>query len=387
MKTKNVINWIIVTIISTALVITTIATSSSNKKNNEVTNISQYIITETELKTLIQKIKNKNTNTKKIKNIDLVLKEKIIDHIKLNINNKKTKLICTKTEILYTIINANFFKTKNTFSPDLYKNYLQNTNLKEAFFQKKLKNKLENTRIPPYIEIKKNYQTRQLKQELDYLTYHINKITYVIIPKSRLIKKINIKNTEYFNFEKNIIHSYRTPIIYKIKYLVIKNNKNIKNKKFITSAISKIDINERLSKIIYKNSKNSIIIKTPNRTYLIKIKKKIENKLTTYICKEDIINRYKQKLIKKFSKNKTAVKKYKKIKSNQKLISERSKKSNLSLKIKSVILSKEDTLILNNENILVILSQLQKPVVIQKDPETIKKLYNKNKIIKKYETN
>lgn len=289
MKNKNLITWIIILLISLALVFTTIINPSSKKENN-IKNIGSFIITKNEIDNIITKVKNKYPKTKKIKDIDEILEKKIIDHIKLNIKTKKLGFKSSEKEIIFFIKNAKIFKKNGVFSKENYIRYIEKQKIPEYIIQKNIKKLSENTKLNKII---KNYFKPDNTKKIDT---NIKKIKYKKLSKESIIRTIKIKK-DFIDFEKKIAKNYKIPKIYKINYINTKKNYN-KN-----LLISNTDVNNNISKKIEHN----FLLKNKKDNYSIKKIKKINQTIKKHVYKKDLINKYKnlksKKIIKKYIKN------------------------------------------------------------------------------------
>lgn len=289
MNIKKSINFIIILLISLALVLTTITTNFSNTKKN-TTKIDSLEIHLEELELIKNKIKNLYPKTKKINNIEKILETLIKNHIAINIKNKKIGITCTKNEILFSILNTKIFKKKNRFSIENYKKYIQKSNITEHFFQKNIKNLLENTIINNLIKtyIKK---THNYLINVNY-SYHgkIAQIKYANISKKKIFHTININNNNYFKFEKEKIKKLNTNKTYKILYFKNYNLQNIEKKFFL----SKNQLNKKIFKSVKKCNKKIINFKKKNDTYVIKKNDYSKTNYSTNTYKIYLINKYKK---------------------------------------------------------------------------------------------
>lgn len=279
----------IILLISLALVVTTIINPSSKKENN-ITNIDSFTLTQNEIDNIITKVKHTYPKTKKIKNIDKILEKKIIDHIKLNIKTKKNGFKSSEKEIIFFIKNAKVFKKNGVFSKENYIRYIEKQKIPEHIIQRNIKKLSENTKLNKII---KNYfKNKNTKKN----NTNIEKIKYKKIAKENIIRKIKIKK-DFIDFEKKIAKNYKIQKIYKINYI---NNKKNYNKNLL---ISNTDVNNNISKKI----KYNFLLKNEKYNYSIKKIKKIKQNIRKQIYKKDLINKYKnlksKKIIKRYIKN------------------------------------------------------------------------------------
>ena len=110
---KKFFIWSTILVISISLIITGFTLNPKNNENKkEYINISNKKIDKSDIKKLIDFIKNKNTYLNNIDDIDIYLKNLIIENVKKNIYSEKNKSNITKYELLKTILNINEFKIK-----------------------------------------------------------------------------------------------------------------------------------------------------------------------------------------------------------------------------------------------------------------------------------
>jgi len=284
MNKKKLTTWIIIVLISLALVFTTILNPSSKKENN-FKNIDSFILTKNEIDNIIIKVKNIYPKTKNIKNIDTILEKKLIEHLKLNIKTKKLGFKSGEKDIVFFIKNAKVFKKNNLFSKENYIKYIEKQKITEHIIQQNIKKLSDNTKLN---KIKKNYF--KIKNIIKN-NNNIERIKYKKISKDTIIKKLKIKK-DFIDFEKIVAKNYKIPKIYKINYL---NSKKNYNKKLF---ISNKDVNKN-------------VLKKIQHTYSLK---KINQDIKKHIYKKDVINKYKymksKKIIRKYIKNINYQKKY-----------------------------------------------------------------------------
>lgn len=293
MNIKRITTWIIITLLSLSLAITTI-TSPIQKEKKVINKIDSFIITKNEIENILNKIKNVYPSLEKIENINVILEKKLIEHLTSNIKFKKSGITCEKKELIYLIKKSKIFQNNGDFSEEKYKKYLEKQKINEPTLQKNIKTLSENTKIT---KLKKKYKNKHIKiHNLQHKNTYLEKIKYKLISKKDLIQHTKIKK-DFINFEKKHIENYKIPKIYKIRY------KNINNKTNKNILVYKNDINKKILKLINKNEK-TISLATKNGTFLVKKINVIKNNLNKKTFKKDLINKYKAFKIKKLLKNK-----------------------------------------------------------------------------------
>jgi hypothetical protein len=293
MNIKRITTWIIITLLSLSLAITTITNPIQKEKKN-INKIDSFIITKNEIENILNKIKNVYPSLAKIENINLILEKKLIEHLTSNIKFKKSGITCEKKELIYLIKKSKIFQNNGYFSEEKYKKYLEKQKINEHTLQKNIKTLSENTKIPKF---KKKYKNENIKiNNLQHKHTYLEKIKYNLISKKNLIQHTKIKKN-FLPFEKKHIENYKMPTIYKIRY------ENINNKTNKNILVYKNDISKKILKLINKNEKKISIV-TKNGNFLIKKTNVIKNKPNKKTYKKDLINKYKAFKIKKLIKNK-----------------------------------------------------------------------------------
>lgn len=338
MNIKNIITWVIIIAISLSLALTTITNPTQKEKQN-ILKIDSFMINKNEIENIINKTKDINPKIKRIKNINSILEEKIINHINSNIKIKKLGLTCEEKELIYLIKKSKIFQKNNKFSKEKYIKYLEHQKINEYIIQKNIKKLSENKKINTLI---KHTWRKELKlNSSNKKNIYLEKIKYKTILIKNLITHIKIKK-DFISFEKNHIKNYKLPRIYEIIYTNINNKKN---KKIL---LSKNDINKKILNLINKNT-NAISIKNKNEEYIIKKINKINQKNNKATYKKDLVNKYKKVKTKKLIKNdKKTIKN--KLKEKTIFISPTCKKNYTITKIKkeNLIKNKHGIIIKNN---------------------------------------
>lgn len=293
MNIKSITTWIIITLLSLSLAITTITNPIQKEKKN-INKIDSFIITKNEIENILTKIRNIYPSLIKIENINLILEKKLIEHITSNIKFKKSGITCEKKELVYLIKKSKIFQNNGDFSEEKYKKYLEKQKINENTLQKHIKTLSENTKITKF---KKKYENENIKtHNLPHTHTHLEKNKYNLISKKKLIQNTKIKK-DFIKFEKKYIENYKIATIYKIRY----ENVNNKTNKYI--LVYQNDINKKILKLINKNEK-IISLLTKHGNFLIKKINVSKQKLNKKTYKKDLINKYKTFKIKKLIKNK-----------------------------------------------------------------------------------
>ncbi|CAB3976446.1 SurA N-terminal domain-containing protein [Candidatus Azoamicus ciliaticola] len=293
MNIKSITTWIIITLLSLSLAITTITNPIQKEKKN-INKIDSFIITKNEIENILNKIKNIYPSLTKIENVNSILEKKLIEHITSNIKFKKTAITCEKKELVYLIKKSKIFQNNGNFSEEKYKKYLEKQKISENTLQKHIKTLSENAKIT---KLKKKYENENIKtHNLPHTYTYLEKNKYKLISKKKLIQNTKIKK-DFITFEKKHIENYKIATIYKILY----ENVNNKTNKYI--LVYQNDINEKILKLINKNEK-TISLLTKHGNFLIKKINIIKQKLNKKTYKKDLINKYKTFKIKKLIKNK-----------------------------------------------------------------------------------
>lgn len=322
-KIKNITTWLIVTLASTTLILTSLNINpSKNKNDNDHIKIDNYIITKNEINILVNKIlEKKNIVNKNKKIIEKKIHKSIIKNIKYNINQKKNKIITSQNEIKDTITTNKNFQINDTFSINLYKSFLKSKKYTDLEFQKEIrlnsiktqikncillanKNKSKIKRIKS-IEYKiKAINSKQNeisdKKILKFYNKNINKfkskkninLKYIFVSTKNIIKNIKTEENKIEKYIKKQINTYSKPALLKIKL-----KKKLKNSKEKNIYIKKEELNKNLQiNIFNKNfSENPKKINKKNCKYKIYYIKKYNNqKYNQNKIKKDIINKYKK---------------------------------------------------------------------------------------------
>jgi len=325
---KKISIWLIILSVSIALIISNFAFYNSYKDVKNKIKINGYDVSENDIENLTKQILFEKKYLNEIDYINNKVKSIIKKNIFFNIFLMRSGFIITNKELLHTILSINRFNINNTFSEEIYKNYLKNKGLTEIVFQEEIKKISIQNKLKYYLKfINDNnyenyyniyYKIYPIKKNIKHF-HNNNKLKEFVINDTKFIKYINlsVKNILYnIKINKDKIFYYKDKFINnfsKYNFIKLKEINLDKNQTIFNLILSENEFKNKKIQHFYTKNK---LIKIGNKYFeIINNKDKKCNYSTN-----DIYNKYKKQkaynYIKKNNKNLL----YKKIENVSKLL-------------------------------------------------------------------